>query len=80
MPAAVDASAARRLDRSAGLTIEFVIVFTANGRSPRWLSWAIGQISVAGLKQAAQNIAAVLPNVLPIAMQIADAVRKIVGG
>ncbi|MBK9941552.1 MAG: caspase family protein [Kouleothrix sp.] len=38
------------------------------------------QISVEGLKQAAQNIAAVLPNVLPIAMQIADAVRKMVGG
>jgi uncharacterized caspase-like protein len=33
------------------------------------------QISAEGLKQAAQNLAAVLPTVLPIATQIADTVR-----
>jgi hypothetical protein len=38
------------------------------------------QISAEGLKQAAQHIAAVLPTVLPIAMQIAEAVRKLIGG
>ncbi|PDW01711.1 caspase family protein [Candidatus Viridilinea mediisalina] len=38
------------------------------------------QISAEGLKQAAQNLAAVLPSVLPLANQIAEAVRKLVGG
>jgi hypothetical protein len=38
------------------------------------------QISAEGLKQAAQNLAAVLPTVLPIATQIAEAVRKMIGG
>jgi hypothetical protein len=38
------------------------------------------QISAEGLKQAAQNIAAVLPTVLPIATQIADTLRKMIGG
>jgi len=38
------------------------------------------QISAEGLKQAAQNLAAVLPTVLPIATQIAEAVRKLIGG
>lgn len=37
------------------------------------------QISAEGLKQAAQNLAAVLPTVLPIATQIADALRKMIG-
>ncbi|NJO84020.1 MAG: hypothetical protein HC828_15360 [Blastochloris sp.] len=36
------------------------------------------QISGEGLKQAAQNIAAVLPAVLPIATQIAQAIQKFV--
>jgi hypothetical protein len=36
------------------------------------------QISAEGLKQAAQNLAAVLPAVLPIATQIADALRRMV--
>ncbi|NJM07193.1 hypothetical protein HC891_14905 [Candidatus Gracilibacteria bacterium] len=36
------------------------------------------QISAEGLKQAAQNIAAVLPTVLPIATQIADTLRRII--
>ncbi|MCS6880448.1 MAG: caspase family protein [Oscillochloridaceae bacterium] len=38
------------------------------------------QISADGLKQAAQNLAAALPAVLPIATQIADAVRKMSEG
>jgi hypothetical protein len=38
------------------------------------------QISAEGLKQAAQNLAAVLPTVLPIATQIADTLRKMIGG
>jgi Caspase domain len=38
------------------------------------------QISAEGLKQAAQNLAAVLPTVLPIAVQIADTLRKMIGG
>jgi len=38
------------------------------------------QISAVGLKQAAQNIAAVLPTVLPIATQIADVLQKMIGG
>ena len=37
------------------------------------------QISAEGLKQAAQNLAAVLPTVLPIATQIADTLRKMIG-
>lgn len=37
------------------------------------------RISAEGLKQAAQNLAAVLPTVLPIATQIADALRKMIG-
>jgi len=37
------------------------------------------QISAEGLKQAARNLAAVLPTVLPIATQIADALRKMIG-
>lgn len=37
------------------------------------------QITAEGLKAAAQNLAAVLPAVLPIATQIADASRKLVG-
>ncbi len=37
------------------------------------------QISGEGLKQAAQNLAAVLPTVLPLATQIADTLRKMVG-
>jgi hypothetical protein len=37
------------------------------------------QISGEGLKQAAQNLAGVLPTVLPLATQIADTVRKMVG-
>ncbi len=36
------------------------------------------QISAEGLKQAAQNLAAVLPTVLPIATKIADALRRMV--
>lgn len=38
------------------------------------------QITSDGLKAAAQNIAAALPSVLPLATQIADALRKLVGG
>ncbi|NCC34011.1 MAG: caspase family protein [Chloroflexia bacterium] len=38
------------------------------------------QISAEGLKQAAQNLAAVLPTVLPLATQIAEAVRRMSGG
>jgi hypothetical protein len=38
------------------------------------------KISAEGLKQAAQNLAAVLPTVLPIATQIADTLRKMIGG
>lgn len=37
------------------------------------------QISAEGLKQASQNLAAVLPTVLPIATQIADVLRKMIG-
>ena len=37
------------------------------------------RISAEGLKQAAQNLAAVLPTVLPIATQIADTLRKMIG-
>ena len=37
------------------------------------------QISAEGLKQAAQNLAAALPTVLPIATQIADTLRKMIG-
>lgn len=37
------------------------------------------QISADGLQQAAQNLAAVLPTILPIATQIADALRRFVG-
>jgi hypothetical protein len=37
------------------------------------------QISAEGLKQAAQNIAAVLPAVLPIATQVAEGVGKLIG-
>ena len=37
------------------------------------------QINAESLKQAAQNIAAVLPIVVPIATQIADLVRKLMG-
>lgn len=37
------------------------------------------QISAEGLKQAAQNLAAVLPTVLPIATQIAETVGRFVG-
>ena len=38
------------------------------------------QISAEGLKQAAQNLAAVLPAVLPIATRIAEVVRKMSEG
>jgi Caspase domain len=38
------------------------------------------QISAGGLKQEAQNLAAVLPTVLPIATQIVDTLRKMIGG
>lgn len=37
------------------------------------------QISAEGLKQAAQNLAAVLPTVLPLAEKIAEGVRKLIG-
>jgi hypothetical protein len=37
------------------------------------------RISAEGLKQAAQNLAVVLPTVLPIATQIADTLRKMIG-
>ncbi|NTW00305.1 MAG: hypothetical protein HGA19_03250 [Oscillochloris sp.] len=37
------------------------------------------QISAEGLKQAAQNLAAVLPTALPIATQIADVLRRMIG-
>lgn len=37
------------------------------------------QISAEGLKQAAQNLAGALPAVIPLATQIADAVRRFVG-
>jgi len=36
-------------------------------------------ISAEGLKLAAQNLAAVLPSVVPIALQIAEALRKLIG-
>ena len=38
------------------------------------------QISAAGLQQAAQNLAATLPAVLPLAERIADVLRRMVGG
>jgi hypothetical protein len=37
------------------------------------------RISAEGLKQAAQNLAVVLPTVLSIATQIADTLRKMIG-
>lgn len=39
---------------------------------------ALVQISANGLKEAAQNLAAVLPTVLPIAMQIVEKIRALV--
>jgi hypothetical protein len=38
------------------------------------------QISAAGLKQAAQNLAVTLPTVLPLAERIAEVIRRMVGG
>ncbi len=38
------------------------------------------QITAEGLKQAAKNLAGVLPSVLPMAVQIADVVGKIISG
>jgi hypothetical protein len=37
------------------------------------------QISAEGLKQAAQNLAAVLPTVVPLAERVADMLRKMIG-
>ena len=53
-----------------------VLVDQAKGEKP---NKTMIQITGEGLKQAAKNVAEVLPSVLPIAMQIVAAVGKLVG-